>query len=126
MGNCSDEKDLDLSQFADDSTMSITSKTLKLALEITERELKKILEWLAVNKLIINLDKTNLMVFTYKRRTGTVSLNAYGHTINEITETTYLGVVIDNKLTWNAHIKHITNKISKSVSLLIMLKHTFP
>ena len=44
MGNCSDEKDLDLSQFADDSTMSITSKTLKLALEITERELKKILE----------------------------------------------------------------------------------
>ena len=124
MVNCSDEKDMDLSQFADDSTMSITSKTLKLALEITERELKKILEWLAVNKLIINLDKTNLMVFTYKRRTGTVSINAYGHTINEITETTYLGVVIDNKLTWNAHIKHITNKISKSVSLLKMLKHT--
>ena len=77
MVNCSDEKDRDLSQFADDSTMSITSKTLKLALEITERELKKILEWLAVNKLIINLDKTNLMVFTYKRRTGTVSINAY-------------------------------------------------
>ena len=126
MVNCSDEKDMDLSQFADDSTMSITSKTLKLALDITERELKKILEWLAVNKLIINLDKTNLMVFTHKRRTGTVSINAYGHTINEITETTYLGVVIDNKLTWNAHIKHITNKISKSVSLLKMLKHTFP
>ena len=77
MVNCSGEKDLDLSQFADNSTMSITSKTLKLALEITERELKKILEWLAVNKLIINLDKTNLMVFTYKRRTGTVSINAY-------------------------------------------------
>ena len=110
MVNCSDEKDMDLLQFADDSTMSITSKTLKLALEMTERELKKILEWLAVNKLIINLDKTNLMVFTYKRRTGIVSINANDHTINEITETTYLGVVIDNKLTWNAHMKHITNK----------------
>ena len=65
------------------------------------------------------------MVFTNKRRSGTVSINSSGHNINEITETTYLGVIIDNKLTWNAHINHISKKISKSVSLLKMLKYTF-
>ena len=41
-------------------------------------------------------------------------------------ETSYLGVIIDNKLSWKAHINHISNKISKSVSLLKMLKYTFP
>ena len=98
MSCCTDEKDLDLSQFADDSTMTISSKSLKKAIEIAKRELDKILEWLAVNKLIINLAKINLMVFTNKRRSGTVSINVRGHTINEITETSYLGIIIDNKL----------------------------
>ena len=126
MSCCTDEKDLELSQFADDSTMSITSRTLKQAIKIAKRELKKVLKWLAVNKLIINLDKTNLMVFTNKRRSDTVSITVNGHTINEITETSYLGVIIDNKLSWKAHINHISNKISKSVSLLKMLKYTFP
>ena len=126
MSCCTDEKDLDLSQFADDSTMTISSKSLKKAIEIAKRELDKILEWLAVNKLIINLAKTNLMVFSNKRRTGTVSINVRGHTINEITETSYLGIIIDNKLSWKAHINYISHKISKSVSLLKMLKYSFP
>ena len=34
--------------------------------------------------------------------------------------------MLDNKLTWNAHIDHISKKVSKSVSLLRMLKHSFP
>ena len=126
MSCCTDEKDLGLSQFADDSTMSISSKTLKQAIKVAKKELKKVLEWLAVNKLIINLDKTNLMVFTNKKRPDTVSITVRGHTINEIVETSYLGVIIDNKLSWKAHINHISNKISNSVSLLKMLKSTFP
>ena len=105
--------------------MSISSKTLKQAIKVAKKELKKVLEWLAVNKLIINLDKTNLMVFTNKKCTDTVSITVRGHTINEIVETSYLGVIIDNKLSWKAHINHISNKISKSISLLKMLKNTF-
>ena len=90
--------------------MTISSKSLKKAIEIAKRELNKILEWLAVNKLIINLAKTNLMVFSNKRQPSTVSINVRGHTINEITETSYLGIIIDNKLSWKAHINYISTQ----------------
>ena len=61
-----------------------------------------------------------------KKSLDNVYITIRGHTINEITETSYLGVIIDNKLSWKAHINYISNKISESVSLLKMLKYTFP
>ena len=126
MDGCSNK--ITLSQFADDSTIThVSEDTLIVAIRTIEKEFDKILEWLAANKLIINLDKTHLMLFTTKiPRPKSISINAKGQTINEITETKFLGVILDNALSWNAHIKHISKKISKSVSLLKMLKFTFP
>ena len=115
-----------LSQFADDSTATYSSGDLVYALNIIEQEFNRILDWLAANKLIINLNKTHLMLFTNKIRPETISIKAKGQSITEISETKFLGVILDNKLNWDAHIKHISHKISKSVSILRMLKHTFP
>ena len=116
-----------LSQFADDSTITYFSKiSVEHAKEVIEKELKIVLEWLAANKLIINLGKTQLMVFSNSPRRDPVSITVNNQIINEITETKFLGVILDNKLCWNAHIKHISNKMSKSVSILKILKHTFP
>ena len=115
-----------LTQFADDSTVTYNADTLKQAIETTETDFKRVYEWLAANKLIINLNKTHLMLFTNRDRPETISININGQTINEVTETKFLGVILDNKLNWNAHIKYISKKISKSVSILQMLKFTFP
>ena len=117
---------VNLSQFADDSTITYSSKNLATTIKIIELEFLKIIEWLSANKLIINLDKTHLMLFTNKKRPHTISINVKGQIVNEITETKFLGVILDNKLSWNAHIKFISKKISKSLSILKMLKYTFP
>ena len=66
------------------------------------------------------------MVFTNSPREDTISITVNNQIINEITEIKFLGVILDNKLCWDAHIKHISTKISKSVSILKMLKYTFP
>ena len=58
---------VNLSQFADDSTITYSSKNLATTIEIIELESLKIIEWLSANKLIINLDKTHLMLFTNKK-----------------------------------------------------------
>ena len=121
---CSTE--LEFTQFADDSTITYSSENLPEAIKTTETEFKKVLDWLAANKLIINLEKTHLMLFTNKAHQGNVSINANGQTIKEITEIKFLGVMLDNKLSWKAHIKYISSKISKSVSILKMLKFFFP
>ena len=104
-----------LSQFADDSTITYSSLDLNYALTKIEVEFKKVLEWLAANKLIINLDKTHMMLFTTSPRTQPISITANGKTINEISETKFLGVMLDNNLCWDVHINYISKKISKSV-----------
>ena len=123
MVNCAE---LIFSLFADDSTATHSDFNLKDLLDKLKLEFAKVLEWLKTNKLIINLQKTYLMVFTNKERPETISLNINGSIIQERTESKFLGVILDNKLTWHAHIKHISSKISKSVAILRMLRDTFP
>ena len=38
--------------------------------------------------------------------------------INYVTSTKFLGIIIDNKLTWCEHISHIKRKISKGIGIL--------
>ena len=40
--------------------------------------------------------------------------------------TTFLGVIIDENLNWNKHIRHITTSISRNVGLLYKMKKLIP
>ena len=124
MANCSNI--LFLTQFADDSTITYSSLNLEQAVITVERECNRVLDWLAANKLIINLSKTHLMLFTTRPRPESIIILAKGQVIHEIKEIKFLGVILDNNLKWNSHIDYISKKISKSVSILKMLKFTFP
>ena len=55
--------DLMFSLFADDSTATNSDFTLNDTLKKLKTEFTKVLEWLKANKLIINLEKTHIMVF---------------------------------------------------------------
>ena len=72
-----------------------------------ESEFKLILDWLSANKIMINLDKTHLMLFTNRIRPPSIPIKANGKTIKEVTEAKFLGVIVDNKLKWNAHINYL-------------------
>ena len=106
MSSCS--KLLYLTQFADDSTITYSSKNLNRTLAIIQQEFQLVLKWLSANKLIINLDKTQLMLFTTRTRSQPLTINVDGHDITEITETKFLGIMLDNNLNWKAHIDYIT------------------
>ena len=43
--------------------------------------------------------------------------------IGTVNYTNFLGIVIDNKLNWSEHIKHICNKISKSIGIINKVKY---
>ena len=42
--------------------------------------------------------------------------------INCVTSTKFLGVIIDNKLKWNKHITYFKNKISKAIGILYKVR----
>ena len=124
MKNCSEL--LKFIQFADDTTLLFSSPNIEQLNEILETEGNKVIKWLNANKLIINLSKTNCMLFSNKRGDPQINIKLDNTEIESQKESTFLGVIIDNKLTWKSHVKHISNKISKSIAILRILRFSFP
>ena len=105
-------------QFADDTTLIFSCANFVQMQNILEAEIKKVIEWLKVNKLILNVEKTQVMLFSFKKNNPKLSLKIGDTEIEEKSETNFLGVQLDNKLTWKAHIAHICKKVSKSIAVL--------
>ena len=116
---------LHFSQFADDSTVTHSHTILKSVIQIMEKEFGKVLTWLSTNPLVINMKKTHFMVFTNRKRPKEITLKVKDSLIKETSESKFLGVIVDNKLSWDSHIKYISNKISKSVSIIRYLRQFF-
>ena len=106
--------------FADDSNLFINGTDVrKIELELNE-ELRNIASWLKINKLSLNVNKTQYMVFTRKlNEIENIVLRVEGQTIERVTQTKFLGVIIDEKLTWRNHVNYMSTKIANSIRILI-------
>ena len=94
--------------FADDSNLLASSDDIQLLQSHIKEDLNNIAIWLKVNKLSLNIKKTHFMIFTKRKKKVTdVAINIEGNTIAEVSQTKFLGVYIDNKLTWKKHIHYI-------------------
>ena len=54
------------------------------------------------------------------------SLSIQGEVINQVKETKFLGVMVDNKLSWASHINYISKKISKGIGILCKARKYLP
>ena len=124
MENCSSI--LNFTLFADDTTLGYSCDNFQNLQNILEQEVQKVTKWLAANKLLLNVNKTHSMLFTNKRNVPNLKVRINNTEIEEKCTTSFLGVQIDNKLIWKAHISHICNKISKSIAILRMVRSVFP
>ena len=124
MKNCSNI--LKFIQFADDTTIMHESTDINVLNKTLEIEANKVILWFNSNKLIINLSKTNSMLFTNQNNVRNLNISLNNSNIECVKEATFLGVVLDNKLSWKAHVKHISRKISKSIAILKFVKYSFP
>ena len=106
--------------FADDSKSFINGKDAnKIELELNE-ELSNIASWLKINKLLLNVDKTQFMIFSRKQnQIENIVIKIEGQIIERVTQTKFLGVIIDEKLTWRNHVNHISTKIAKDIGIMI-------
>ena len=91
-------------------------------------ELIKVNDWLIVNKLSLNVSKSNVLAFRAKNANDLPLLNLTinGQKIEEKTSAKYLGILFDNKLTWKPQIEQISKKIIKNNALLAKLRHFIP
>ena len=90
-------------------------------------ELKNISEWLRANKLSINIDKTNFILFHNNRDKDHLPLKLPTLCINDapikqVVSTKFLGVQIDENINWTHHITLTENKLAKQLGLLYKAK----
>lgn len=104
--------------FADDTNLFMSGKDIQLLSETLNRELIELNIWFKVNKLSLNVKKTNFIVFSKSCINNQCSINIAGEEIEQVTSTKFLGVIIDEKLTWKNHILHVKQKLSKCISII--------
>ena len=104
--------------FADDTNLFCSGYDIIKLSEVVTKELNKLKDWFAVNKLSLNVNKTNYMIFSNKNCVLDVKIQISNIEITRVKVTKFLGVLIDEKLSWNEHIALVKSKISKSIFLL--------
>jgi hypothetical protein len=80
-------------------------------------ELQNILQYRNVNKLSINIKKTNFMVITSHRKTCHIKIGNF----EQKSYIKYLGIYIDQNLSWHQQISHVYNKIVKNTGIISKL-----
>ena len=106
--------------FADDTSVFFSHSNPNFLENVLNNELQNIDVWLRCNKLSINIKKTNYVIFrpSQKKFNHSFSLSIGGRSLIQSNVTKFLGVYIDEHLTWKYHINFVCKQIAKSIGIL--------
>jgi hypothetical protein len=92
---------------ADDTAIITQNKNLETSIVDLQNSLDQLSNWFAKWKLKLNPVKSEAKIFTLKRYTSLTEIKINNQTIiwnNKDQAIKYLGVFLDEKLTWKIHI----------------------
>ena len=139
---------LELVLFADDTTLLFSHPDIESQMHKVDNDLNEICNWFKANKLSVNASKTNYMIFGTSHTTNKfvdtndsekisqidevdstkriLDVKLDNKSLNRVCSTKFLGVIIDENLTWKNHIAAITKTISRNIGMMSKLKHYLP
>ena len=110
--------------FADDTNLLCSERCEKLLKRKLNEDLKLIYTWLCANRLSLNVDKTEFIVFRPPRQKldcrFTLKLNQ--KTLFESTKIKYLGMILDSSLSWKHHIFELRKKLGRAIGIIYKMK----
>ena len=117
---------LNIINFADDSTAYMTHDDINTAIPLINLELEKLDEWVCANKLSLNTSKTAYTIFSNKRLNNIPGVIIRNTEIVACQKQKFLGIILDNKLSFNDHINKTANKVKSANGILWKLSHYVP
>ena len=116
-------KVLDPIMFADDTNLFYSHYDIKILFNTVNEELKKLVIWFTSNKLSLNIKKTKYTFFHKNSVKDKIplklpDLHIFDKTIERTSSIKFLGVMLDENITWSNHINIIEKKIAKNIGLL--------
>jgi hypothetical protein len=114
--------------FADDTNLFASNKSLDVLIEEINLEMDKVSDWLKINKLSLNIKKTHFILFHNRQRkiVSDVQVRINGKVIEQVLFTKFLGVLINENLTWSNHITSLLTKVSKNIGVIRRVSKVLP
>lgn len=101
-----------LQLYADDAAITYDAENVNELTNAMTHDLNLINSWFEQNKLSMNLEKTNFIVFSLRGAPPLINLSLNDTNISQVDCVDYLGLWIDQGLTWKTHILKVTSKIN--------------
>ena len=132
LSNCSERGIFVL--FADDTNIFVSAESIDDVYAKANSVLDSVYKYMIANQLHINMSKTSYMHFSPRKLDdfgltklfSEHSLELAGVSIKSIRSTKFLGVVIDEELTWLPQIKKLSQKLNCQIGALNRIKDNIP
>ena len=112
--------------YADDANIIVTGSNITEIKNNIYILTQKLVTWVNINGLALNLKKTKYMLFSRKRGLEDFEVMINRTKIERKTESRFLGVIVDEKLNWSKHIQTLKSKMSKYIGIMGKLKFQIP
>ena len=110
-------------QFADDTTLYLGHKNRHYLRYCIESDLINIQDWFNANRLTLNCNKTVYMLFERHLNGPDLNLMLNDVLIPRVGFTKFLGLWIDDKLTWQIHVEKLLLKLKSRLGMLYKSKN---
>ena len=110
--------------YADDTLIYCNGDTMVDVQEKLQNCVDDVSEWYQRNNIVVNTDKSCAMVVRSRRiiPNHPLDINVNNRKLEQVKVMNYLGMEIDEALTWNEHITKLCKKLAFKVSKLARLK----
>ena len=109
--------------FADDTTIYASHRNSTYLNYILQHDFNNLQQWFKANRLTLNLMKTVTMSFWPEQMNNLIKILTIEEPLPSVISTRFLGVTIDNKLTWTTHVDNLITKLSTNKILLSKSKY---
>ena len=121
--------------FADDTTLFLSNSDIGSLYEEANKEMNSLYMWFCANKLSLNAKKTKYIILKPHSKKCSVEnrkLSIDGVSLERIgndcvsKSTKFLGICLDENLTWKHHIANVNSKISRALFSIKQVKNILP
>ena len=107
--------------YADDTMIMFRGSNTNELQKVMNRGLDQVANWLQHHKLTLNANKTKFMIVGTQRRVSVfyniqISINRYS--IERVKAYKYLGVMLDENVSWSEHMNYTAKKVSRTIGFL--------
>ena len=111
--------------YADNTVMYFTNLCTSEIARVVQDDLNRVAQWMESSRFILNQSKITSMLFGSWQnlaKSPNFRIHLYGKTLERAAKLSYLGVVLEENLSWKDHVEYVITKVSRRLGLLSRIR----